>query len=89
MGQPFWNPSGPNGFADTVDAWASSEGLGTRIDVANLIANATPGRADPRRFADETLGALQSPDTRHAISRAETQTQAVSLAFLSPEFQRR
>jgi len=89
MGQPFWNPSGPNGFADTVDAWASPEGLGTRIDVANLVADATPGRADPRRFAEETLGALLSPDTRHAISRAETKSQAVSLAFLSPEFQRR
>jgi uncharacterized protein (DUF1800 family) len=89
MGQPFWNPSGPNGFADTVDAWASSEGLGTRIDVANLMANATAGRTDPRRFADQTLGALLSPETQHAISRAETKAQAVSLAYLSPEFQRR
>jgi uncharacterized protein (DUF1800 family) len=89
MGQPLWNPSGPNGFADTVDAWASSEGLATRIDVANLIANNTPGRSDPRRFAVETLGALLSTDTQHAISRAETKDQAVSLAYLSPEFQRR
>ena len=93
MGQPLWNPSGPNGFPDTVDAWASSEGLATRIDVANLIANATPGqgpaRTDPRRFAAETLGALLSKDTEHAISRAETKVQAVSIAFLSPEFQRR
>ncbi|MEA2918695.1 MAG: hypothetical protein QOJ15_10776 [Bradyrhizobium sp.] len=89
MGQPLWNPSGPNGFPDTVDAWASSEGLGTRIDVASLVANQTPGRTDPRRFATETLGSLLSPDTQHAISRAETKAQAVSIAFLSPEFQRR
>jgi uncharacterized protein (DUF1800 family) len=89
MGQPIWNPSGPNGFPDTVDAWASSEGLGKRIDVANLVANQTPGRADPQRFAAETLGSLLSPDTQHAISRAETKAQAVSIAFLSPEFQRR
>jgi uncharacterized protein (DUF1800 family) len=89
MGQPLWNPSGPNGFADTVDAWASSEGLGTRIEVANLVANATPGRADPRRFASETLGALLSRDTEQAISRAETKAQAVAIAFLCPEFQRR
>jgi uncharacterized protein (DUF1800 family) len=89
MGQPLWNPSGPNGFPDTVDAWASSEGLGTRIDVASLVANQTPGRTDPRRFAAETLGSLLSPDTEHAISRAETKAQAVSIAFLSPEFQRR
>jgi uncharacterized protein (DUF1800 family) len=89
MGQPLWNPSGPNGFPDTVDAWASSEGLATRIDVASLVANQTPGRTDPRRFATETLGSLLSPDTQHAISRAETKAQAVSIAFLSPEFQRR
>jgi uncharacterized protein (DUF1800 family) len=89
MGQPLWNPSGPNGFPDTVDAWASSEGLATRIDVASLVANQTPGRTDPRRFAAETLGSLLSPDTEHAISRAETKAQAVSIAFLSPEFQRR
>jgi uncharacterized protein (DUF1800 family) len=89
MGQPLWNPSGPNGFSDTVDAWASSEGLSTRIDVANMIANTTQGRADPRRFAADTLGALLSRDTEHAIARAETKDQAVSIAFLSPEFQRR
>jgi uncharacterized protein (DUF1800 family) len=89
MGQPLWNPSGPNGFPDTVDAWASPEGLGTRIDVASLVANQTPGRTDPRRFATETLGSLLSPDTQHAIARAETKSQAVSIAFLSPEFQRR
>lgn len=89
MGQPLWNPSGPNGFADTVDAWASSEGLSTRIDVANQIANATPGRADPRRFAADTLGALLSRDTEQAISRAASKGQAVSIAYLSPEFLRR
>jgi uncharacterized protein (DUF1800 family) len=49
----------------------------------------TPGRDDPRRFAAETLGALLSPDTQHAIARAETKAQAVSIAYLSPEFQRR
>ena len=101
MGQPLWNPSGPNGFPDTVDAWASPEGLATRIEVANLVANAMrgqnagpnagqdPNRTDPRRFAADMLGALLSKDTEHAIVRAESKPQAVSLAFLSPEFQRR
>jgi uncharacterized protein (DUF1800 family) len=89
MGQPLWTPAGPNGFPDTVDAWASSEGLGTRIEVASLVANATPRKADPRRFATETLGALLRPDTEKAISRAETKAQAVAIACLSPEFQRR
>ncbi|MBS0221242.1 MAG: DUF1800 family protein [Proteobacteria bacterium] len=89
LGQPLWNPSGPNGFADTVDAWASSEGLATRIDLANLIAAATPRNDDPRRFAQAILGPLLSPHTEHAMARAEDRKQALSLAYLSPEFQRR
>jgi uncharacterized protein (DUF1800 family) len=76
MGQPLWNPAGPNGFPDTVDAWASSEGLGTRIDVGALIANAMPGqglgRTDPRRFAADLLGALLSKDTEPRVSTALT-----------------
>jgi uncharacterized protein (DUF1800 family) len=89
LGQPIWNPAGPNGFPDTVDAWASSEGLATRIDVANLIAAATPGNDDPRRFARAILGPLLSPQTDKAMARAADRKQALSLAYLSPEFQRR
>jgi len=89
LGQPIWNPPGPNGFSDKVDAWASSEGLATRIDVANLIAAATPGSDDPRRFARGILGSLMSPQTDQAMARAANRKQALSLAYLSPEFQRR
>jgi uncharacterized protein (DUF1800 family) len=89
LGQPIWNPPGPNGFSDKVDAWASSEGLATRIDVANLVAAATPGSDDPRRFARGILGPLMSPQTDEAMARAANRKQALSLAYLSPEFQRR
>jgi len=89
LGQPIWNPPGPNGFSDKVDAWASSEGLATRIDVANLIAAATPGSDDPRRFARGILGPLMSEHTDQAMARAANRKQALSLAYLSPEFQRR
>ncbi|HEY0121011.1 MAG TPA: DUF1800 family protein [Rhizobium sp.] len=89
MGQPFWAPSGPNGFPDTVDAWASGQGLSTRMDVANMIANAAPPQVDPRRFVSDSLGALLSDDTLQAVSRAETRSQGLAIAYLSPEFQRR
>jgi uncharacterized protein (DUF1800 family) len=89
LGQSFWNPSGPNGFPDTIDAWASPEGLATRIDVANLVATATPGTNDPRGFARSILGPLLSEHTEHAMARAEDRKQALALAYLSPEFQRR
>lgn len=89
LGQPLWNPSGPNGYADSVDAWASSEGLATRIDAANLVAASARGHGDPRSLVREALGPLLSPQTDQAMARAEDRKQALSLAFLSPEFQRR
>lgn len=89
MGQRPWAPAGPNGFADTVDAWASSEGLSSRMDVANTIANAMPPQTDPRRLVSAALGPLLSDETLQAVSRAETRGQGLSIAYLSPEFQRR
>lgn len=88
LGQPLWNPSGPNGFADVSDAWASSEGLATRIDTASLFAHQVGGAVDPRAFAGDRFGPLLTDDTLQAVSRAETRPQGLSIAFLSPEFQR-
>ncbi|MFT4182161.1 MAG: DUF1800 family protein [Rhizobium sp.] len=89
LGQPVWNPSGPNGFSDVSDGWASSEGLATRIDAANLFAHQMPGSVDPRSLCTDRFGPLLSPETLQAVSRAETKPQGLSIAFLSPEFQRR
>lgn len=90
MGQPFWQPSGPNGYADTNASWASAEGIKTRIDVAagwgRQAANAVP---DPRGLAQDVLGPLLSPETQQAVARAESRPQAVALLLMSPEFQRR
>lgn len=90
MGQPFWQPSGPNGYADTNAAWASAEGIKTRIDVAagwgRQAANAVP---DPRGLSEEILGPILSPETKQAVARAESRPQALALLLMSPEFQRR
>lgn len=90
MGQPFWQPSGPNGYADTNAAWASAEGIKTRIDVAagwgRQAANAVP---DPRSLSEDILGPLLSPETEQAVARAESRPQALALLLMSPEFQRR
>lgn len=90
MGQSFWQPPGPNGYADSNVAWASAEGLKTRIDVAagwgRQAANAVP---DPRGLTEDILGPLLSPETRQAVARAESRPQAIALLLMSPEFQRR
>ncbi|WP_165214687.1 DUF1800 domain-containing protein [Affinirhizobium pseudoryzae] len=88
LGQPMWDPAGPNGFSDVADGWASSEGLATRIEAANLFAHQVAGNIDPRAFAGDRFGPLLSDDTLQAISRAETRPQGLSLAFLAPEFVR-
>ncbi|WP_137135435.1 DUF1800 family protein [Rhizobium sp. FKY42] len=88
LGQPLWDPSGPNGFSDVIDGWASSEGLATRIDAANLFARQAHSSIDPRAFAADRLGPLLTAETLQAVSRAETRPQGLSIAFLSPEFQR-
>jgi uncharacterized protein (DUF1800 family) len=89
MGQTFWQPSGPNGFPDTADAWASPEGLKTRMDVANAAASKAGDYFDPSDFVEARLGPLASDETRQAVARAESRAQGLAIAFMSPEFQRR
>jgi uncharacterized protein (DUF1800 family) len=90
MGQPFWQPAGPNGYPDGNEAWASPEGIKTRIDVAaGWGRQAAASVPDPRALTDDILGPLLSPETRQAVARADSKPQALALLLLSPEFQRR
>ena len=89
MGQPWWQPPGPNGFPDTVAAWASPESLATRMEFVNSVAAQADRSVDPRAFAESRLGALLDDHTREAVARAESQAQGLGLVFLSPEFMRR
>lgn len=90
MGQMLWQPSGPNGYPDTNDSWATPEGIKTRIDVAAGWGRQAAGSApDPRQLVEQVLGPLASIETRQAVSRAESKPQAIALLLMSPEFQRR
>lgn len=90
MGQPFWQSSGPDGYPDGNAAWATPEGIKTRIDVAAQLGRQAAGSvADPRQLLEEVLGQLASPQTKQAVARAESKAQAIALLLMSPEFQRR
>ncbi len=89
MGHPIWQPGGPNGFPDSVAAWASPEGLKTRLDVSAAIARQSANSIDPKGLVEDIFGAAASTETRQAILRAETRYQAVAIALMAPEFQRR
>src|SRR5262245_45021168 len=87
LGEPIWSPSAPAGFADHEAAWI--DGMGARLDIANNFAERVVARIDPSEVVANALGPLASADTRQAIARAESRQQALTLAFMSPEFQRR
>ena len=89
LGQPLWQPSGPNGFGDTVDTWASAEGMKLRLDVASNLARQVKDLGNPLDVLEGVAGAAASSLTREAIARAESKQQGFAILLMSPEFQRR
>jgi uncharacterized protein (DUF1800 family) len=87
LGEPLWTPAAPAGFADHEAAWI--DGMGTRLDIANNFAERIAQQIDPNEVVANALGALASSETRQAVARAESRQQALTIAFMSPEFQRR
>jgi uncharacterized protein (DUF1800 family) len=89
LGMGLWQPPGPNGFVDSVAAWASPEGMKVRLDIAAQMAQRMKDLGNPLSMLDTVAGAASSDETRQAIARAESRQQALALLFMSPEFQRR
>jgi len=89
LGMPLWQPAGPNGFADTLAAWATPESMKLRLDVAWQIAQRTKDAENPLGVLDAVAGPAASAETREAVSRAESRQQALAIIFMAPEFQRR
>ena len=89
MGQPMWQPPGPNGFPDIAAAWASAEGMKVRLDIAAQIARQTKEVENPSELLDSVIGEACSPETKEAVARAESREQGLALLLMSPEFQRR
>ena len=87
LGEPVWSPAAPQGFSDDEATWI--DGLGRRLDIANNFAERVAGQVDPSDTLDTALGPLATVETRQAVARAESRQQALALAFMSPEFQRR
>lgn len=90
LGQRTYFAPGPDGWADTADAWLSADLVWKRLEWAQQLAERV-ARADvqPLALADATLGPSLSAETRQAIERAESPTQAMTLLLMSAEFQRR
>jgi uncharacterized protein (DUF1800 family) len=89
MGMALWGPPGPNGYPDSAAAWASPEAMKVRLDVSWRAAQRIKEKTDPLAMLDAVAGGAASPETRQAISRAESRQQGLAILFMSPEFQRR
>jgi uncharacterized protein (DUF1800 family) len=89
MGQPLWNPPGPNGYSDKADFWANPEGMKARMTVSMILGRAAGAKIDPRALAEDVLGPSLHPETAKSISRAESRAQGLAILLMSPEFQRR
>lgn len=85
----LWQPPGPNGWPDTVDAWASAEGMKSRLDASAAIAARVKNLINPSELLDTVAGEAASSETRQAVARAESRQQGLALLLMSPEFQRR
>lgn len=89
LGEPLWQPPGPNGFSDQADSWASAEGMKIRFDIAWQAARQVKDIGNPSDMLDAIIGASASPETRQAVARAESKQQGLALLLMAPEFQRR
>jgi uncharacterized protein (DUF1800 family) len=87
LGEPLWRPPAPKGFSDDSAAWY--DGLPLRLQSANAFAQVVAADVEPKEMVDVALGPLATEDTRLAVARAESKTQALTLLVMAPEFQRR
>ena len=83
----MWRPPSPKGFPDDEASWI--DGIGRRLDVANVFAERVAGKADPGEIIGNVFASSVSPQLSEAVSRAESRQQALALLFMSAEFQRR
>ena len=80
----------PNGWSEQVSDWAAPDAVVKRLDWASQLSSAqAAGVASPVNVADAALGERLTAPVRTAIARAETRPEALTLLFMSPEFQRR
>ena len=90
MGQKWNYPTGPNGWPETAENWATPQGLAARIDWAGRIpAKLMDKLPDPQEFLTTALGETASEELRWAVPKAESIREGVTLVLASTDFNRR
>ena len=90
MGQPFQQPTGPNGWPEEAEAWVTPSGLAARIQWAmNAPSQLAADLPDPRLMVRAALADAASPGLVLAAERAESFPVGIGIILASPEFNRR
>jgi uncharacterized protein (DUF1800 family) len=89
LGQRVYSPGSPAGWPDTGRDWDGADALMKRVEWSLAFSERTASLRDSRQVVSDTLGDAVSPATLRAIQRAESNSQALALLWMSPEFQRR
>lgn len=90
MGQRPYAAPGPDGWADSADAWLTADLVWKRIEFAQAYSERVArADVDPVQLGEACLGPLLSDETRTALMRAESPAQGLALLFSAPELQRR
>ena len=89
LGQSPYGAPAPEGWPDTAEDWAGPDAIKKRLEWANRAGQRGQSRMNAGAFLEGALGPLASENTKLAVSRAESNAQGLTLALMSPEFQRR
>jgi uncharacterized protein (DUF1800 family) len=90
FGQPTFGAPQPNGWSDLAADWAAPDALVKRLAWSAQFANANAATAiTPVEVGASVLGARLAADVKTALSRAESNAEALAILLMSSEFQRR
>ena len=89
LGQVPWQAPSPEGWPDDAASWAGPDAVIKRIEWAQGLADRLGTKVRPESLARAALGPALSAATAQSIARAESASQGLTLALMSPEFQRR
>jgi uncharacterized protein (DUF1800 family) len=89
LGQRNFNPGSPAGWPDRQADWDGADALMKRVEWSVALAEKVGNAHSAVAAADSALGPLCGAQTRTALTRASSGSQALTLLLMSPEFQRR
>lgn len=89
LGQPLFRAPSPEGWPDDAGSWLSPDAIMKRLEWSQALAAHSITAAAPETILAGALGPLVRKATLDGVSRAENGVQGLTLALMSPEFQRR